>query len=140
MSGPIRIPQKLRAEVKNGHPFHIAHNFHIHLSEYQIGDQNHHCAARRAAFARGCVLVPLPAQLQHERSRFSFAFMCVVPSSHNHTSPVHTIGARPHELMTACAIPIRVSSRKSFLLLSGLVNLIGNAVAKTIGKHRPLVG
>jgi hypothetical protein len=25
----------------------------------------------------------------------AFVFMCVIPSSHNHTSPVHIIGARP---------------------------------------------
>ena len=30
---------------------------------------------------------------------FSLGFMWVVPSSHNHTSPVHTIGARPDSIV-----------------------------------------
>ncbi len=69
MGRPVRVSQKRGTETKAGRAIYAPDYFCAHLPEHKIGDQNRHRVARRAALARGRVLVPLFSRLQHERGR-----------------------------------------------------------------------
>ena len=68
-AGQFEYLQGAEAAAQDRRPVHAADHFRAHLHEHAIRRENRHRAAGRAVLARGRVLVPLPARLQHERGR-----------------------------------------------------------------------
>ncbi len=69
MERRVRVPRKDGAAPQARHPPDAPYHLHPYLFQYQVGDEDDHCAPCRAFFPGRFILAALSSRLQHEHRR-----------------------------------------------------------------------